>query len=584
MSATTFSDAAADLAGPPVPVPTARPRIRLRDHGVTIPVVLVLCVLTICAQLVPLSFIMVMFHVADGVVETRNTSTLVGFTVLFLLIVGASGVFISLRGTLIASIAERVGLWLRAEAMQAAVRNAVSTEAADGAALLQDINTVQGFLRSPAPLIVLEMLGAMVPLAMLFYFHVVFGLIAVGGIIAAILMGVLLHVATRLVARDARKRLAETSADLSGQLAHPDLVRGLGMLWATMLRWQPRYDAALGSMETVRRRIQSLNGLEELVFTIYEICLKAFACYLLFIHAGTIGLLMAASFFGNHVVSPFSNLAKSWQSWAFALQSWRRIQEAIGDHGAPPVAPVIAAAPPGLVMEAAAFHPPGRKAPIIGDLTLRLAPGTVVTVEGPNGVGKSTLLRLILGLMPPTGGRILLDGQDTFYCDRAALGARVGYLPQDVQLLEGDVLHNIGRGPGAPPEMVVAAARAAGAHDMIGRLPGGYQTPSGTTSGLSAGQRRLVGLARALYGEPRLLVLDEPEVGLDGYARVAMRAAVGTVRERGGIVVIVTHEPGTWRGAADLRLLLSEGGGWQVQRAEDAPPASEAGERLAALQ
>ena len=146
------------------------------------------------------------------------------------------------------------------------------------------------------------------------------------------------------------------------------------------------------------------------------------------------------------------------------------------------------------------------------------------------------------------------------------------------------MLHNIGGGPGAPPEMVVAAARAAGAHDMIGRLPGGYQTPSGTTSGLSAGQRRLVGLARALYGEPRLLVLDEPEVGLDGYARVAMRAAVGTVRERGGIVVIVTHEPGTWRGAADLRLLLSEGGGWQVQRAEDAPPASEAGERLAALQ
>jgi ATP-binding cassette subfamily C protein len=207
----------------------------------------------------------------------------------------------------------------------------------------------------------------------------------------------------------------------------------------------------------------------------------------------------------------------------------------------------------------------------------------VITVEGPNGVGKSTLLRLVLGLMPPTAGRVLLDGQDTYHCDRATLGARIGYLPQDVQLLEGDVFHNIGRGPGAPPEMVVAAARAAGAHEMIGRLPAGYQTPSGTTSGLSAGQRRLIGLARALYGEPRLLVLDEPEVGLDGYARMAMRAAVGAMRERRAIILIVTHEPDTWRGAIDLRLLLGAGGGWQVQPAREMPSDTETRTNRASL-
>ena len=157
---------------------------------------------------------------------------------------------------------------------------------------------------------------------------------------------------------------------------------------------------------------------------------------------------------------------------------------------------------------------------------------------------------------------MLLDGQDSHRCDREAFGARIGYLPQDVQLLDADVFGNIGRGPDAAPEAVVAAARAAGAHAMIGRLPLGYQTQAGQTSGLSAGQRRLVGLARALFGEPALLVLDEPEVGLDGAARAELRAAVERMRQRGGVVLVVTHEPQTWADVADTRLIL--GPGWSL--------------------
>jgi ATP-binding cassette subfamily C protein len=574
---------AGSLAAPPSrPRAEAAGRLRLRDHGVTPFVILIACALTLAAQLAPMSFILIMFHVSDGVLETRNYATLVAFSLLFLAIVVMAGMFTSMRGALFQSVAERFGLHMRAVAMQAAIRNAVRTDASEGVTLLQDINVVQGFLRSSAPLIVLEMLGAMVPLSLLFYFDVWLGIIAVGGLTAAILMGVLLHVATRGLVRDARRRLGETSADLSGQLAHPDLVRGLGMLWATMMRWQPRYDAALGSLEDVNKRVTALEGIEEMVLTFYEVVIKSYTCYLLFIHVGTLGLLMAVSFFAMLVVSPFSNLARSWQGWAFALQSWRRIQEALADYGPPVPAAPDPGVPPGLVLEGASFHPAGRPLPIIGDLTLRLPPGTVATVEGPNGVGKSTLLRLVLGLMPPTVGRVLLDGQDTYYCDRAEFGARIGYLPQDVQLIEGSVFHNIGRGPGAPPELVVQAARIAGAHEMIGRLPAGYQTPAGTTSGLSAGQRRLIGLARALYGLPRLLVLDEPEVGMDGLARVAMRAAVTALRERGAIVLIVTHEPDTWRDTVDLRLLLSAGGGWKVQAAKDQPgPGTERGLAIA---
>ena len=232
---------------------------------------------------------------------------------------------------------------------------------------------------------------------------------------------------------------------------------------------------------------------------------------------------------------------------------------------APEPLPRDPAAPAGLLLDGVAFHPSGRPAPIIGGIALHLPPGAVCTVQGANGVGKSTLVRLALGLLPPSAGRVLLDGQDSLHCERESFGARIGYLPQDVQLLDTDVFGNIGRGPDAAPEAVVAAARAAGAHAMIGRLPLGYQTKAGQTSGLSAGQRRLVGLARALFGEPALLVLDEPEVGLDGAARAELRAAVERCRQRGGVVLVVTHEPQTWADVADIRLILGPGGTWRAQ-------------------
>jgi ATP-binding cassette subfamily C protein len=568
MSATTAAPAFA-----PTPPRAAPGRgLRLRDHGVTPLFLAVVATLTICVQLGTVAFILLLLHLTDGVMDSRNTDTLAAFAILFAAVVATCGVYTAIRSTLLAAVAERLGVRLRAEAMQAAVRSAVRTDAADGVALLQDISLLQRFLRGPGPVMALEMLGAMAPLAFLFYFDTGLGLIGVGGILAAALVGAVLHLATRGLVAEARRRQAQTAAELGGQLVHPDLVRGLGMLWATMLRWQPRYDAALGGAEDVKKRVNSIQDIETLVFTLYEIALKGYVCYLIILHVAPLGLLFAANFMGLAAVGPFGSLARNWESWAFTLQAWRRVRAAMRDHGPPAVAPPDPSAPPGLVMERLAFAPPGRPQPIIDDLTLRLPPGTAVTVEGANGVGKSTLLRLVLGLMPPTSGRVMLDGQDSYHCDRAAFGARVGYLPQDVQLLEGSVFHNIGRGPDAAPEAVVQAARAAGAHDMIGRLPEGYQTPSGATSGLSAGQRRLIGLARAVYGEPRLRVLDEPGGGLDGYARVAMRAAVAAARARGGVVLIVTHEPDTWRGAADLRLLLSAGGGWRVQPAGDAGP------------
>lgn len=553
---------------------------RLRDVGVDPLFYVTVLALTLGGQLGLIGFILLLMHVTDGIAETRNADTLMAFALLFALISILSAGFIHLRSAILAAVAERLGLRLQAQAMQAAIRSAVRTDTADGLGVLQDISQIRRFLGGRGPTGFLDLITAGVALYLLFYLDTGLGLVGVAGNVGATILGFTMYRATGGLVQQSREKSQKVASELSGQLVHPDLVRGIGLLPATMFRWQGRYDDALGSLDQTQRRVGALFGIEALLMEVYLLAIKVYACFLIFDHVGSLGMMLAAYHFSGTVVQPFSSLFRNWEGWAFAAQAWRRLRVALREDGAPPVKPVVADAPAGLMIEDLTFWPENRERPIVAGVTLRLPPGTVITVQGPNGVGKSTLLRLTLGLLEPTSGRVLLNGQDTCFCDRAVMGGCIGYLPQDVQLLEGTVFDNIGRGPDASAEAVVAAARVAGAHDMIGRLPLGYQTPSGGTSGLSAGQRRLIGLARALYGDPDLVVMDEPEVGLDGQARAAMRGAVQAVRARGAVVLVVTHEPGTWLDVADLRLVLGAGGSWQVHPAEQA---AEAGGSLATV-
>lgn len=557
--------------------PAARDRLRLRDLGVTPAFLATLVLLTLASQMAFLGFLLVMKHISDGVLDTRNGATAIGFAALFSVVVALSGWYGHLRSRLLGAVAERLGVSLRAEALQAAVRNAVRTDMAQGATVLREIAKVQALFASRAAMLFLDLIGAVVAILVMFSLDTTLGVIGAGGAAVVAGLGVALHVATRGRLRASAQAMAETETELSAQLSHPDLVRGLGLVTATLSRWQHRHGAALAAEEATHRRVEALHEIEALVTSLLQMGAFLYVGALLFEGSATAGMLMGVYFLMSNALHPFSHVMSSWETWAGGITAWGRLRRTMRQDAAPAPRPCDPAAPAGLLLEGVTFHPPAHPAPIVGGVALHLAPKSVCLIQGANGVGKSTLLRLTLGLLAPTAGRVLLDGQDSYHCDREGFGARIGYLPQDVQLLDTDVFSNIGRGPDAAPEAVVAAARAAGAHAMIGRLPLGYQTNAGQTSGLSAGQRRLVGLARALFGEPAVLVLDEPEVGLDGTARAELRAAVERTRDRGGVVLVVTHEPQTWADIADIRLILGPGGRWEAQTRRPAAAMMETG-------
>jgi ABC-type protease/lipase transport system fused ATPase/permease subunit len=219
-------------------------------------------------------------------------------------------------------------------------------------------------------------------------------------------------------------------------------------------------------------------------------------------------------------------------------------------------------APEGRVsVERLVFAPPLGNRPILKGVTFELAAGEVLAVVGPSGSGKSTLCRLLTGVWPPTSGHVRLDDAEVHTWERSDFGAHVGYLPQNVELFAGTVRDNIARMSDAPDEAVIAAARLAGAHEMILRLPDGYSAEVGPRgAALSGGQRQWIGFARAVFGTPRLVVLDEPNAGMDGAGEAALIDAIGRLKAHGTTVILVAHRP-SLLGHVDKLLVMHEGVG-----------------------
>ena len=271
------------------------------------------------------------------------------------------------------------------------------------------------------------------------------------------------------------------------------------------------------------------------------------------------GAMIAANVLTTRALAPIDLMVGTWAGFLSAKDAYARLTDLLDAHPVREKAPMGITPKGDVVLKDVVASAPGRKEPILRGVSALMPAGTVTVVLGASGSGKSTLARVLLGIWPHSSGEVLLDGQAILNWDRMELGPHVGYLPQDIELFDGSIAENIARAGQVVSEKVIAAAEASGLHQMILRFPKGYDTPMGEAGSLlSGGQRQRIGLARALYGEPALVVLDEPNANLDDEGEAALVRAVQGLKAKGKTVVLISHRPGIV-GVADRLLILQQG-------------------------
>jgi ATP-binding cassette subfamily C protein len=511
----------------------------------------------------------------DRVIQSHNLDTVMFLSLACFLGLVLYGLVDMLRSAALLAIADGIAERMSAPLLRHAIGLGLGGDAATSTQALRDIHLLRGFLGSGAVCVPLDAICGTLLLAVLFMLNPAYGFLGLGGASLLVLLNLLTDVLTRHELAAATLQRQRLAATLGERLRNPEVVDGLGMLPALGRRWVADHEAMLATLHHAHDKQHLLAGLAKIAKMLLQSGVMVVGAVMILGHATTPGSLMGANLLLNKLLGPFDALVGSWRQWALALSAWQRLHALRDGSGAALAGESDETA--GLALTGVTLRVGEKGRALLSDINLHLQPGQMAAIIGPNGAGKSTLLRVFAGLLVPNSGTIRLDGVPLTATDRL----RIGYLPQSVVLLEGSVAENISRFADAAAP--VLAARQAGVHELIGRLPRGYDSELRPDApAISGGQMQRIGLARALYGAPRLLVLDEPDASLDADGEAALRAALNSARAQGSMVVLTTHRPGLLA-AMDLLVELQDGR-IVATRAPAAPPAAAPAPRAMRMQ
>jgi PrtD family type I secretion system ABC transporter len=502
-----------------------------------------------------------MLQVYDRVLPGQSIPTLIALMVLATMLYLFQGGLDLVRSR----IGVRVGRYfderLSIRIFDALVRLPLQTRAdGDGLQPLRDLDQVRSFLSSGGPTALFDLPWMPIYLGICFLFHFWIGVTALVGALVLVGMTMLTEAHTREPAKASSRLAISRSALALEARRNAGVLQAMGMRQQAALRWRDVNAKYLAAHERTSDVANGIGGASKVFRSILQSLVLAVGAVLVINHESTAGIIIAGSILTARALAPVEMAIGNWKGFVAARQSGQRLDQLL--KLLPPEEERLALPAPveTLTVEQLYVGAPNAERPTLSEVSFQLRSGQAIGIIGPSGSGKSTLARALVGVWPCLRGRIRLDNAALDHWSSDALGKHIGYLPQDVELFDGSIATNIARfDPQATAAAVLEASHAAGAHELILSLPDGYSTKIGAEGlSLSAGQRQRIGLARAFYGKPFLVVLDEPSSNLDAEGEQALTEAILNMRRRGGIVAVVAHRPKALEGV-DHVLVLGKG-------------------------
>lgn len=508
-------------------------------------------------NILQLTFSIYMLQVYDKVLTSYNISTLVVITIAAVVALVALALLEWIRSRLLIRAGVEFDRKLSFPVLDAELRSAavLNRDAARGE--IRDVQTLRSFLGSNAVFAFFDIPWMPIYFLLIFVLHPALGLTAVMGGLVVFAMGVVSQKIATPTLQEANKANRSAALLLACATRTACAITSMGMIGAVSARWHDLNSQVIRLQTSASRGVGLLHSISKSFRLGLQVLIYAVGAYLAVTHQTTAGVMIAASIIMGRALSPIDQAMGTYKQSLEAWGAYKKIQHTLNNSGNAAQRMELPKPHGALTAEGVSFSVQER--PLLQGVSFRLKPGTALAIIGPSASGKSTLCKLLLGVWPLGGGKVRLDGADLASWDSEQLGKHLGYLPQEVELFAGTVAENIARMGPVEPEQVVQAARLAGVHDLVLRLPQGYDTPIGDFGqALSGGQRQRIGLARALYGNPQVIILDEPNSNLDEEGEIRLMQCLTHLRQTGTTIVLVAHKP-SLLAAADEILAMQQG-------------------------
>lgn len=504
-----------------------------------------------------------MVMVYDSALPSRSIPTLIGLGLTVIIIYAFQAAFDILRSRMMSDVSMGLDRELAREVQEAIYNLALRGHrySGDGLLPMRDLDNVRSFLGGSGAIAVIDLPWVIFFLAVLFLMHMWLGVAALLGVLFLIALTWLTDQRTKSAAGELSEHSGRRIAASLQNLQHLELLTSLGMRRRALDRWAVANQRFNLAQLRLTYDTASAGAISRVFRLFLQSAVLTVGAWLVIHDQASAGIIFASSIIAGRALAPIDQAIAHWRSFVAARSGWKRLSILLAQPVLREQEKLLLPSPSReLGVDQLVVAPPGGKVPTLHGVTFRVEAGTAVGIVGPSGAGKSSLGRTLVGAWLPAQGDIRLDGARIDQWDGDDLGQHIGYLPQSVELLGGTVAENISRfDKTATSDRIIAAARAAGAHDLIVSLADGYQTQVGSNGEqLSAGQRQRIGLARALYGDPFLVVLDEPNSNLDAVGEFALADAILGIKARKGILLIITHRPGVLD-LADQIMVLGNG-------------------------